>query len=1159
MGTSVSFVLARKIAACLVAASLSLTLVPAFALAEDGHSGVEGSEGAYGSEVPTYPQPPKEPTTQASCTDGTLSGAAEGGEIEGSNKNSLTLASGLVGKPSNFINSDVALDSEPVIGSFTTDGLTYAVIDGPYVELVGIASSNAAGLDDGTLAIPETVSYEGVLHIVSSIAPYAFYLSGVVSATLPASVSDVDERAFRSSDVESVTVAESNPFFSSFDGALYDAEHSSLLLIPEGKQGAVILPKEAETVPPSSFSHCSLVDTVSVEDGSAAFASENGLLYTSDLTTLLRVPAGAAEITIRDGCTTIAAGALEACANLTIINAPVSVTSISPDAFTSIPTVSLPAVTALRNKATEDTTLGSSEQASETSTLTERASQLTAIVALGGGDDVLAVEPYRVEVRVAPGASADAFAARGFSVAGMDGEFAANLPIAEMMSSSTYAATIVSANGGTLFQTRDGGVAVDKGPTSSSETFVGFKINGNYIDKTVESIAFRWWATRTGYSFRGWSKDAAGAQMLATGYAIRSGDSIFAQWTASKCRVTLNSQSATTAGTTSVTATYGSAMPAITKPTKTGYSFGGYYTATNGGGTQYYTAAGASARPWDKTAATTLYAKWTAVTSKVSFNANGGTGGQSAQVTASYGSAMPAISTTKPIYAGYTFGGWYDTSAASGGTQYYTAACASARTWNKTAATTLYARWAKKASHAVTLNKNGGTGGTSTVYYWPDKGYTTSSTSTAVIASGSVLVSSRPTRTGYAFAGYYSAASGGTQYTDASGKRTASAPALSGASTWYAHWTPNSYTVEYWNKAGTARLSLDSGFKYDTARALAAKPSSGVTAGYTAVGWSASANQTSATYGFGSSQKNLVASGTKRLYLAETANTIILTWNSQGGSAVAATSVVYAPTAKVKMPAANPTKAGYTFKGWYTAASGGTKVASTTALPTANTTYHAQWSPISYSIAYELAGGSVSGNPTAYNVETASFTLNNPTKVGYVFTGWSGTGLAGSSNKSVTVPQGSTGSRSYTAHWTPAMTVTVPIQVDVRLDVLGVEAQVPASGYIVSGCGEPLKVSAVAFQTEEGAVDLFGGHMWAVSFVIAAGSSGGELKFPLGVDSIAGPGELGAFVMDSYGAKVPLTYSFDVPDEAYGSMVDQEVNRHICTVSYTVALQNPPA
>lgn len=52
-------------------------------------------------------------------------------------------------------------------------------------------------------------------------------------------------------------------------------------------------------------------------------------------------------------------------------------------------------------------------------------------------------------------------------------------------------------------------------------------------------------------------------------------------------------------------------MPAIVKPTKTGYIFGGYYTGTNGTGTQYYTADGASARTWDSTTITTLYAKWT--------------------------------------------------------------------------------------------------------------------------------------------------------------------------------------------------------------------------------------------------------------------------------------------------------------------------------------------------------------------------------------------------------------------------------------------------------------------------------------------------------------------------------------------------------------------
>lgn len=63
-------------------------------------------------------------------------------------------------------------------------------------------------------------------------------------------------------------------------------------------------------------------------------------------------------------------------------------------------------------------------------------------------------------------------------------------------------------------------------------------------------------------------------------------------------------------GTPSVTAAYGVAMPAITIPTKTGYDFGGYFTEPDGGGTQYYNADGSSAKTWDLTAATTLYATW---------------------------------------------------------------------------------------------------------------------------------------------------------------------------------------------------------------------------------------------------------------------------------------------------------------------------------------------------------------------------------------------------------------------------------------------------------------------------------------------------------------------------------------------------------------------
>ncbi|MBP3316430.1 MAG: InlB B-repeat-containing protein [Alphaproteobacteria bacterium] len=93
----------------------------------------------------------------------------------------------------------------------------------------------------------------------------------------------------------------------------------------------------------------------------------------------------------------------------------------------------------------------------------------------------------------------------------------------------------------------------------------------------------------------------------------------------------------------------------------------------------------------------------------VSFDANGGSGGQSSSVTATYDSDMPSISTTAPTRTGYTFMGWYDNADYTNGTQYYTAAGTSARTWNKTSNTTLYAGW-EIISYTITISKNGGSG-----------------------------------------------------------------------------------------------------------------------------------------------------------------------------------------------------------------------------------------------------------------------------------------------------------------------------------------------------------------------------------------------------------------------------------------------------------------
>ena len=69
-----------------------------------------------------------------------------------------------------------------------------------------------------------------------------------------------------------------------------------------------------------------------------------------------------------------------------------------------------------------------------------------------------------------------------------------------------------------------------------------------------------------------------------------------------------------------------------------------------------------------------------------------------------------------------------------------------------------------------------------------------------------------------------------------------------------------------------------------------------------------------------------------------------------------------------------------------------------------------------YTITYDLDGGSAD-NPSTYTYETATFTLNNPTKFGYRFDGWTGSN-GNTPQTTVTINNHSKGDRSYTAHWT---------------------------------------------------------------------------------------------------------------------------------------------
>ena len=121
---------------------------------------------------------------------------------------------------------------------------------------------------------------------------------------------------------------------------------------------------------------------------------------------------------------------------------------------------------------------------------------------------------------------------------------------------------------------------------------------------------------------------------------------------------------------------------------------------------------------------------------------------------------------------------------------------------------------------------------------------------------------------------------------------------------------------------------------------------------------------------------------------------------------------------------------GYTVGYTVTKAGGGTVDVDETdgitsfAMPADNVSVSASVSPVSYVITYNLAGGTVAtANPTTYTVESDAITLNNPTRTGFSFAGWTGTGLD-AATMTVTIAKGSTNARSYTATWKKLLTNT---------------------------------------------------------------------------------------------------------------------------------------
>ena len=525
--------------------------------------------------------------------------------------------------------------------------------------------------------------------------------------------------------------------------------------------------------------------------------------------------------------------------------------------------------------------------------------------------------------------------------------------------------------------------------------------------------------------FKGWSTSSSATSGSTSITCPTGAATYYAAWTTPTCSATN--------GTCAIT-TPSSNAPRGTISCSMGYS--------QSGGTNRTTSFTVTGSAGGTSVSGTCYA----VTSTVSFNLNGGSGNQPNNVTATYGSNMPALSTSaNPSRTGYTFGGWYDTSAATGGTQYYNTSRGSARTWNKTdASVTLYARWTANSytcnakyylngttctlceagyscpSSQQTYTYNGGiqgrtycaagtyntgTGNTSCTTCPAGKYCTggtnntacpagTARSATGGKASGDCTTCSAGTYT--STTGNTSCASCGAGYYCTGGSNRAACSALTGVSV-----TGGSYTsVSPYNASTTCRYTAPTPTKPGNCATVSVNQVS-----YTGSAWPTSTYNVTANTGYHTS-----GSGTASPSCPANTYTVVYNKNNTSATGTTANSSHTYGTAKA-LTTNGYSLSGYTFNRWTTAADGtGTKYTngqSVTNLTTTNggtVNLYAQWCQNCASVSNGSCSLSVADGTCKYTTSCNSgYTISgngtrNPTCTanGYTVTYKAGDGGSGS-------------------------------------------------------------------------------------------------------------------------------------------------------------------
>ena len=143
-------------------------------------------------------------------------------------------------------------------------------------------------------------------------------------------------------------------------------------------------------------------------------------------------------------------------------------------------------------------------------------------------------------------------------------------------------------------------------------------------------------------------------------------------------------------------------------------------------------------------------------------------------------------------------------------------------------------------------------------------------------------------------------------------------------------------------------------------------------------------------------------------------------WTNAGSGSISGTTYTYGAgdgtiTANYTANSVNlptPSKTGYVFDGWYTAATDGNKITSPY-MPTNNTTLYAHWTANRYTITFDNAGGQNTITTKEVSYGQTYGTLPTPTKAGYTFDGWYNGSTKVTESDTVNI----TSNKTLTARW----------------------------------------------------------------------------------------------------------------------------------------------